>query len=137
MENAREILMILNQVAEASATYGKILHSVKSASRDLERLSRDLQTEHQILANTCELVLQYSCSDDVIEEMIDDPSSAAWSKHDSSLHLRLQQYPPVFQATLMDMALAARHLRKQLGITETGEVKPQHSSQAQLRKPSK
>lgn len=124
MEAAGLVLGVIPLAIKALDTYRDVLSTIKNVKRDLEYMTRDLKTEHQILQNTCEILLRGIAPDSVLDDMIEDPFGPAWKQYEGEVRLRLWRSADVFQERIMEMRQAAMDLRQRLAIDSNGKVRP-------------
>jgi hypothetical protein len=110
MEAAGIVLGVIPLAIQGLNTYRNIVSSIKFARRDLGCLIRDLETEHQILQNTCEILLKGIAPDSVLDAMIENPCGADWGAYDNEIRLRLWRSSAIFKERFEDMREAALDL---------------------------
>lgn len=125
MEAAGLVLGVIPLAIKALGTYRDILSAMKNIKRDLEYMIRDLNTEQQILQNTCETLLKGIAPDSMLDDMIEDPFGPSWSQYNNEVRLRLWRSANVFQELVEEMKKAAIELREKLAIDQNGKVRPQ------------
>lgn len=122
MEAAGLVLGVIPVAIQGLNTYRDIVSSIKNARRDLDCLIRDLKTEHQILQNTCELLLKGIAPDSALDAMIEEPFGAEWEAYNNEIHLRLWRSSTVFKERVEEMREAALDLQRKLAIDGDGKV---------------
>lgn len=123
MEAAGLVLGVIPLAIQALSTYRELLSSMKNAKRDLGYLIRDLNTEQQILQNTCEILLRGIVPDSVLDDMIENPFGPGWTQYDNEVRLRLWRSAEVFRERVGDMKQAAIQLQEKLAIGQSKKVK--------------
>lgn len=125
MEVAGLVLGIIPLAVTALKTYARILSTMKamkSAKQDLEAMIRDLETERQILQNTCELLLSDIVGDESLSRMIESPSETDWKIYDDKVRERLWNSTDLFRDRVAEMRSAVEELRLKLCIDPDGAV---------------
>lgn len=122
MEAAGIVLGVIPIAIQGLNTYRNVFSSIKNARRDLDCLIRDLKTEHQILQNTCEILLKGIAPDSVLDAMIEKPFEEDWEAYDKEVRLRLWRSSPEFKERLQEMRDAALDLQRKLAIDGDGKV---------------
>ncbi|KAJ0107554.1 hypothetical protein J7T55_007744 [Diaporthe amygdali] len=123
MEAAGLVLGVIPVAIQGLNTYRDIVSSIKNARRDLDCLLRDLKTEHQILQNTCEILLKGIAPDSVLDVMIEEPFGADWDAYNNEVHLRLWRSSTVFKERVEEMREAALDLQRKLAIDGDGKTR--------------
>lgn len=122
MEAAGLVLGVIPLVIKGLNTYREILSSVRNARRDLGYLILDLETERQILQNTCEILLKGIVPDSVLDDLIEKPFAKDWETYNNEVQLRLWRSSNVFKEHIGEMREAALEMQRKLGIDGDGEV---------------
>lgn len=122
MEAAGLILGTIPIAIKGLNSYREILSSIKNAQRDLKYLIRDLETEHQILQNTCEILLKGIAPDSVLDALVERPLGGGWEVYNNEVQLRLWRSSTVFKERIEEMREAALSLQRKLAIDEEGKV---------------
>ncbi|KAK0732923.1 hypothetical protein B0T26DRAFT_669387 [Lasiosphaeria miniovina] len=87
-------------------------------------LVRDLETEHQILQNTCETHLKGIAPDSRLDELIENPFCTDWKGFDDQIRLWLWRSHSAFQQRLTEMMHGATKEQQQmLAIQEDRKIK--------------
>ncbi|KAK2604305.1 hypothetical protein N8I77_007248 [Diaporthe amygdali] len=123
MEAAGLVLGVIPIAIQGLNTYRNIVSSIKTARRDLDCLIRDLKTEHQILQNTCEILLKGIAPDSVLDAMIEEPFGADWEAYNNEVQLRLWRSSIVFKERIEEMREAALDLQRKLAIDGDGKTR--------------
>lgn len=123
MEAAGLVLGTIPLAIKGLNTYREILSSIKNANRDLKYLIRDLETEHQILQNTCEILLKGIAPDSTLDALVETPLGGNWGVYNNEVELRLWRSSTVFKERIEEMREAALNLQRKLAIDEEGKVK--------------
>lgn len=123
MDAAGLVLGVIPLAIQALGTYRDIVSSMKNAKRDLDCLIRDLNTEQQILQNTCETLLRGIVPDSMLDDMIEDPFGPDWAHYNDEVRLRLWRSADLFQEQVEEMMQAAMQLRRKLAIGHNGKVR--------------
>lgn len=132
MEAAGLVLGVIPVVIQGLKTYRNILSSIKSARRDLDCLIRDLKTEHQILQNTCEILLKGIVPDSTLESLIKEPFGKGWEAYNDQVRLRLWRSATVFKERFEEMREAAEELERKLEIDRDGKDKVSYEASVHL-----
>lgn len=122
MEAAGLVLGVIPLTIQGLTTYRNILSSIRTAKRDLDCLIRDLETEQQILQNTCEILLKGIAPDSVLDAMIEKPFGANWDVYNDEVRLRLWPSATLFKERIEEMLGAAVELQRRLAIDGNGKV---------------
>lgn len=123
MEAVGLVIGVIPLAVSALDTYRTILSSMKNAQRDLAFMSRDLRTEHQILQNTCEILLRGIATESELDLLLEDPFGPQWRRYDEQVRLRLWRSAYVFQERVDEMGQAALDLQQKLAIEKTAPGK--------------
>lgn len=110
-------------VIQGLNTYRNILSSIKYARRDLDCLIRDLKTEHQILQNTCEILLKGIAPDSTLDALIKNPFGKGWEAYNDEVRLRLWRSATIFKERFEEMREAAEELERKLEIDRDSKDK--------------
>ncbi|KAL1848348.1 hypothetical protein Daus18300_013630 [Diaporthe australafricana] len=121
MEAAGLVLGVIPLAIQGLKTYRNILSSLRTAKRDLDCLIRDLETEQQILQNTCEILLKGIAPDSAMDAMIRTPLGANWDAYSDEVRLRLWPSATLFKDRIEDMREAAMELQRRLAIDGNGK----------------
>lgn len=122
MEAAGLVLGVIPIAIKGLNTYRSTFSSLKKARHDLDCLIRDLKTEHQILQNTCEILLKGIAPDSVLDDMIEEPFGGPWKAYNNEVQLRLWRSSAVFKERIEEMREAALELQRKLAIDGDGKV---------------
>ncbi|ROW13656.1 hypothetical protein VPNG_04581 [Cytospora leucostoma] len=122
MEVAGFILGVLPMAIDAVDTCQPKLSSLKSAQRDLKDMKLNLETQQQILQNTCRILLKDIVPDSQVDAMIADPFGTAWKDYDEDINTRLHHSSSVFKLTVDAMREAVDELRQKLAVDEHSEA---------------
>lgn len=122
MEAAGLVLGVIPLAIKGLNTYRDIVSSMKKARHDLDCLIRDLKTEHEILQNTCEILLKGIAPDSILDAMIERPFGAEWTVYNNEVQLRLWRSSSVFKERIEEMRDAALELQRKLAIDGDGKV---------------
>lgn len=123
MEIAGLVLGGIPIAIQALDTYRTILYSMKNARRDLEDMMLVLETQNQILQNTCQLLLRDIVPDSQLDAMTSNPFRPAWKSYDEEISTRLHRASSAFQQTVTAMEKAVYELQQKLAVDENGKVR--------------